>query len=358
MLKLKLNLFAVLLLFPAFAFAGNIGGIVYLDNDESAESLLHQGFNFGDRVLPNIDIEMSDGTTAQVQSTGSYGTFSFSDLPDGVYFVRPILPAWLTATSKNVPRRVPEAINEGDITILAIGDSLGVIGSDKPYPEWLADYFSELCNVTLYNEHVSGSRSWEWMQNDPKAYYENRVLPLADEVDLIVVTVGGNDADIYIEDMTWDDYDIVQIVTNFLNDPHYVTQIFPRVRQLLDELHAAAPQADIVYMIYPNYADSNWVAPPLGFFAGFFESLLGWILEFQRQDFKGFEYLTIADQYEYWDGVALDPYLFDAIHFNDLGAEELARVMFNALGGVIIDQEHWSDQHSYGLKMHPFTPAQ
>ena len=82
---MKLNLFAVLLLFPAFAFAGNIGGIVYLDNDESAESLLHQGFNFGDRVLPNIDIEMSDGTTAQVQSTGSYGTFSFSDLPDGVY---------------------------------------------------------------------------------------------------------------------------------------------------------------------------------------------------------------------------------------------------------------------------------
>ena len=355
-MPLILKLFAILLSFPTLAFAGDIGGMIYLDTDGSNESLIYQGFNFGDRVLPQVRIELNDGTTTQVVRTGKYGTYSFLNLPDGIYFVRPLLSDWLTDTSKNVPERVPQAIDEGHITILTIGDSLGVLGSQKPYPDWLAEHFSELCDVTLYNEHVSGSRSWEWMPNDPKAYFENRVLPYADDVDLIVVTVGGNDADIYIEGMSWEEYDIVQIVTNFFSDPQYVTEIFPRVRQLMDDLHTAAPQADIVYMIYPNYANSDWVAPPLGLFAGFFQNLLGWILESQRHDFKDFDYLTIADQYEYWNGVALDPYLYDAIHFNDLGAEELARVMFNALGGVILDEDHVNDLHSYGLKLNLPTP--
>ncbi len=346
----KLKLIILILAFPSLAMAGNIGGIVYFDADHSAGSHLWQGFNDGDRAMQNIEIELFDGTARQVRSTGKFGTYSFLNLANGTYFVRPLLPNWLESTSKNVPSRVPEAIDEGHITILTIGDSLGVIGSEKPYPNWLAEHFTALCDVTLYNEHVAGSRSWEWMPQDPKAYYENRVLPHADEVDLIVVTVGGNDADIYIGDMDWDDYDIAEIVLNFLSDPSYVTETFPRVRQLMDDLHAAAPQADIVYMLYPNYANSAWVAPPLGIFANAFQSLLGWLIESQRLDFEDFDYLTIADQYEYWNGVALDPYLFDAIHFNDLGAEELARVMFHALGGVIIDEDHAKDRHSYGLK--------
>ena len=349
-LMLKLKLFALLLALPAVALAGNIGGLVYLDFDQSAESHLCQGLSLGDRVLSGVQIELNDGTTTQVKQTGIFGTYSFWNLPEGIYFVRPVLPNGYADTSKNVPERVPEAIDEGHITILAIGDSLGKVGSQKPYPNWLEEHFSSLCDVTLYNEHAPGSRSWEWMPGDPKAYYENRVLPYAQDVDLIVITVGGNDADIYVEGMSWENYDIPQIVRNFFNDPHYVTEIFPRVRQLMDDLHAAAPQADIVYMIYPNYANSNWVAPPLGSFADFFHSLLGWLLENQRGDFKDFDYLTIADQYEYWNGIALDPYLHDAIHFNDLGAEELARVMFHALGGVIPDQVHINDRHSYGLK--------
>jgi lysophospholipase L1-like esterase len=350
-LKLTLKILALLLTLPTLAIAGNIGGMVYLDADESAQSLLHQGYNYGDRVLPYVQIELSNGTTTQVKRTSQYGTYAFLNQPDGIYFVRPLLPDWLKDTSKNLPERVPEAIAEGEMTILTIGDSLGVIGSNKPYPNWLAEHFGALCDVTLHNLHVSGSRSWEWMPGDPKAYYENRVLPYAADVDLIVVTVGGNDADIYIEDMGWDDYDIVTIVQNFFNDPSYVTEIFPRVRQLLDDLHAAAPQADIVYMIYPNYVNSDWVTPPLGFFANFFHDLLGGIIEDQRRDFKDFDYLTIADQYTYWYLTELDPYLFDAIHFNDLGAEELARVMFNALGGVILDADHPKDLHSYGLKL-------
>ncbi len=353
---LKVKVLILIFIFPTVAFAGDIGGRIYFDADQSAESHLRQGYNNGDDVVFGLKVDLYDGSSKQTATSGKGGFYSFDDQPNGVYFVHPRVPGWLDDTSRNLPHRVHEAVAEGHINILAVGDSLGKIGSDKPYPQWLAEHFENLCDVTMHNEHAPGSRSWEWMPGDPKGYYEDRVLPYANEVDLVVMTVGGNDADIYIEDMDWENYDIVQIVTNFFNDPSYVTEIFPRVRQLVEDLHDAAPQADIVYMIYPNYADSAWVAPPLGMFAGAFQSLLGFILELLRHDFEGLEYLTIADQYEYWKGETLDPWLFDAIHFNDLGAEELARVMFHALGGVILDDEHPDDQHSYGLKQGSANP--
>ncbi|MCL4236033.1 MAG: hypothetical protein KJ042_16115, partial [Deltaproteobacteria bacterium] len=142
------------------ARGAEVNGVIFHDADHSARShyVLHR--NATDVALPGVDVMLigADGETAA--QTDESGAFSFADVADGFYLLD-TQDGDHDATSSNVARRVPEAIREGGLVMVSLGDSIGATGT--PYPSRLADLLGELAPVELHNIHVGGSKSWDWL---------------------------------------------------------------------------------------------------------------------------------------------------------------------------------------------------
>ncbi len=336
--KITSLLLALIIFSPAALWADSLSGHVYHDADKSSRSHYEQEIGEGDAALADIDVYLFDGADETSAMTGDDGSFEFADLEPGSYFIDYGLGAEYLCTSRNRPLHVQNAIREGAITIVSIGDSIGVEGSDHPYPERLAWHFEELAEVTLHNQARGGSRSWEWLPGSDKAYFEERLLPVLADADLVTITLGGNDLDAYVEDGP--PYDPAVIIQRFLDHPEYLFGMIPNVIDLMEAIQAENPDCDVAYILYPNFSNSTaWssLLPPA------ILPLTTWVLDqilaSVRQTMGGVEDTVLVDSFGGLYGLWLDDYLIDEVHPNDLGHQTYADMIFETLGGAVIDEE-------------------
>ncbi|MFC1889742.1 GDSL-type esterase/lipase family protein [Thermodesulfobacteriota bacterium] len=339
-----LFVFALIAFFPpSAASADTVTGVIYHDWNQSSLSEYAQTINPLDAPLPDVDVHLIDRDSERHLLTAADGSFRFGNLAPGHYLLDVGLAGDHECTSNNQGRRTPQAIREGALNILTVGDSIGVQGHEIPYPERLADHFSQIVETTLNNQAAGGARTWDWLPGADKHYYENRLVPNLPEADLVTITLLGNDADIYVEGME-PPYDIPQVIRNFLEAPEYIFNAIPNVVELLGLIRELNPDCDIVYAVYPNFGNSSYMEAHTGEqLQPFVSSLMKGAMSLLRWRIGIIERIGIADMLGAHGDEWLDPYLIDEVHPSGEGHQSYADQMFRALGGVVIEPGVSSD---------------
>ncbi|MDP8222303.1 MAG: hypothetical protein P9L99_03005 [Candidatus Lernaella stagnicola] len=327
----------LLIVFTPAAAQDTIEGVVYHDADQSSRSVYFQDISGEDAVLPGISVYLMDGETEIEAITDEFGEYLFESITPGTYFVDVGLRGY-ESTSNNHAKRVPDAIREGYLNMVAFGDSIGVYGGEHQYPERFEWIMEDLVEIDLHNIHVGGSRSWEWLPGDEKAYWEERLVPLLSDADLVTFTLTGNDLDAYVEGMQ-PPYDMWQIVLNFIEHPEYALEAVPRLREILANVVAINDECDVVFIVYPNFANSTIIQSYTG---DFLQPVAAWIFEIalglERQAAADTTDVSVTDMITFYGDTWLDDYLVDEVHPSDLGSQDYAEQLFKALGGVIIPE--------------------
>ncbi|MBZ0272382.1 hypothetical protein K8I61_10115 [bacterium] len=331
--RIPTALSVVAALFVAPASGASVTGVVYHDADKSSRTAFKQAIDASDAPIGGAAVRLL-GAGLPVEFTVADGSFAFV-APPGTYLLETSLDRVYESTTNNRPRRLPEAVREGHVTVVSLGDSIGREGS-PPYPDRLAAHLSGLADVTLHNIHYGGSTTFDWLPGSERGHFEDRFLPLAADADLITVTIGGNDMQVFLPPD--DPYDVIGILKNFFAHPEYALEIPDRVVQVLDAVRDAAPQADIVYIVYPNFPYSNyWYGPALGL-----GPMIAWwgagAMDWLRERSAALDDIIVADTLGALSWVWLDDYLIDEVHPSPLGAQVYADIIFDALGGVVIDE--------------------
>lgn len=335
--------------FPGASEAALIEGIVYHDANQNSQSSYLQEIDAVDAPLTDVPVSLLGNGPEQTTYTDKHGAYSFVDLEPGTYLVDVALEGY-EGTSSNHARRVPEAVREGLLNIVSLGDSIGVVNypPEIPYPERLAAHFSELTEVTLHNIHVGGSTSWQWLPGDEKAYFENRLLPVLAEADLVTITINGNDFAPYAAGMS-PPYDVWEIIMNFFENPDYALQSLPRTEELLEAIQAENPDCDIMLILYPNFFNSTWMQEIVGDFL----PLVVWGFDFyysiERYLVAVLDNILISDTLLAMDGFWMDDYLHDEVHPTEAGSQIYADEAFKTLGGVVIENETTTAEQMLGF---------
>jgi lysophospholipase L1-like esterase len=117
----------------------------------------------------------------------------------------------------------------------------------------------------------------------------------------------------------------------------------------IEEIRLIAPEVDIVYCLYPNYANSALWKQFAGSYANLLVSGLTNVLKDIRRDFAKVPDILIMDMFGTFGDESLDDYLFDMVHFNNTGHQRCAEELFQLLGGTRVGPEPLGTEHSYGL---------
>ena len=341
--------FLCLLLLPAAtAVAGTVSGVVYHDADLSSRSEYVQAVDPGDIGIQGAGVYLLDGVSVRQDRTDLDGAFDFADVAPGHYLLEvPAHPA-LVCTSHNRPYRVPAAVREGSLHIVTIGDSIGVYGSDVPYPERLGLHFAELADTTVTNLAVGGSTTRDWVPGGGRFYFDNRLEPVLPDADVLTITLGGNDLDIYAPGGP--PYNPAEIIQTFLESPEYLFQIIPNIYLIMQRVREINPNCDIVYVVYPNFGNSSYmydiIGEPLQPLTAFAMEV---VLSVMRRIMAGFHGVVLGDMLGHHSGEWLDPFLVDEVHPNDAGHQAYADAIFRTLGGVVIEDEAQVDERLVGF---------
>jgi lysophospholipase L1-like esterase len=336
--KLAFLLAGLVLCLPFSGMAANISGLIYYDQNENAVTIHQQPFWWRDAGIADVPLQLIGPTGISRTRTGADGLFTFAGLPAGSYLLNPKInedPEPPVCTSHNRARRLPRAIAEGRINLVVFGDSNGVYGSDYPYPYWLSQQLGEFADVSLTNLSISGSTTWEWL---PGAYNFDEILePRLADADLVVFTLGGND---FLTYFGFPPYDPQELWQKILNLPAVIAEMENSLLTIADTVHAINPDADIVYIMYPVFANS-----------AYWQNMLGdmwWLMRIGneiiftqwRKFISQAPYLIIADIMGSFEiGQMITEYLFDEIHPNDLGHMYYADQVFLSLSGVRIGED-------------------
>ena len=331
-----------------------IVGHIYYDEDESDQS------NYFFSYSNEVDVNLSSGEVAligagieRVAPVCDGGTFAFTDVGadefGGVGLIAPVYPADSFCTTKNCPRRLPNAIREGSLSLLTFGDSVPVVGSSVLFPAHLGATFNLLADTTSTNVAVGGTTSDQWLPGT--SLFENDLMPQVPDADVVIVSLGGNDVMQYVGEAT-SGGDIFGAIENL--EP-FVLGIMENVLLIAAEIRAVNPDVDLVYCLYPNYALSQeWEAVFAQIpFPGVQDLVVGLVvdaLDLVRSSIQATEDIVLVDFYGAMDKTQLDNYLYDQLHFNDAGHVYYATEIFRALGGVLLNEgDPIGMTHVYGL---------
>lgn len=333
--------------------AGVLRGTTFLDLNQNAASHYAPSRDSNDLPWPEQTVILYDGQTETVQTTNADGHFVFRDLAAGAYYLFTENTTSHVCTTKNRAIRTPQAIREGLVRIVTYGDSIGVEGAPYPYPERVADHFAAFAEVTLENLAIGGSRTTEWLPASSAGYFETRVVPTAPNADIITITIGGNDLDVYIEGMP--PYNIWQIILNFLEHPEYLFEIVPNIRTFISEIRTLNPNCDIVYVVYPNFTNSSYFVDYVGEALQPLASLLmGVALTGMRLEIGNEPSIILADMFGLLGNTWLDPYMVDFPHPSDAGHQLYADAIFTTLGGAIVGEHTMGYIRHFGF----FAPTE
>jgi len=348
-------LFSLMFCAVQIAAAASVSGVVYHDGNHNSQSQFEQSLDDQDVLLSDITVNLLDGVDEIFTVTGDNGAYSFDDVEPGTYLVEVEMDNQYKCTTKNHPLRTPEAIREGAIHIVTIGDSIGAYGSDVLYPERLAEHFAGITDTTFNNQAVGGSTTIDWLPGSG-GLFEERLVPALPDADVLTMTIGGNDLNAYVYGMP--PYDIWQIILNFIDHPEYLLNILPNITTIIEAAREINPDFDFVFVLYPNFANSQtWndllgdLVHPIAIFgvhAG---------LGICRWWVGGSDDIVITDMMAAHGDEMLDPYLLDEIHPNDAGHQKYADFIFQTLGGVIVEADDMGTERDYGFYAPELVPV-
>ena len=329
----------------ALDHAPAISGVIYLDGDGSDASLHECGYDRSDTYLAEIEVDLIGESGDQTFTSCQDGYFGFGKLDPGLYLVWPKLGPDALTTTSNRPKRTIEAIREGALTLVAFGDSLPVEGDQERFPERMASRLGALAQVELHNVARSGSTSQDWL---PDGWmFQEQLVPVLAEADLVVVSLGGNDI-LYWADDRFSSGDFAEIEAEFQAE---LDRILDNLLTILHAVREHNPRVDIAFLLYPNYAITNRWAEWLGPLQDFVIDLLGNGLRNMRASLEPAEDLLLIDMFGAVEtsGLDLDELLADELHFNDAGHDFVADQALLALGAARIGPGAFGAEKTFGI---------
>lgn len=309
-----------------------VSGVLYDDTNASSVSDWVQPIDAGDVRLPGVGVALIGASGETSALTDVNGGYFFDALTDGAYFVTTDVDPALDSTSNNHPTRLPTAIRDGHVHLVHFGDSLGVVGPTPRFPSLFAEHLSAIVPTTVENVAVGGSTTRDWLPGAATGFFEHDLAPLVADADVVTITLGGNDLDVYLGNPP--DYDPMKIIERFLADPHYLYDIYPNLATIVGAIRALNPSCDVVYFVYPNYANSTAMKGYTGDLQPLASLAFGFALSAGRQLAAENPGIVIADVFTELGNTWLDPYLIDEVHLSAAGHQVFADVLFRAVGGV------------------------
>ncbi len=322
-----------------------ISGRIYTDHDLSDTSLYDSGYKRGDVYRADTQIDLLGGAAERTFSSCDDGFFAFGDLADGLYLVAPGLSPDAVVTTRNRPRRLPQAVREGSIAMVAFGDSLPVVHETVRFPELAAERLSALAEVNLANVAEGGTTSEDWLPGNH--LFDEVLLPVLPDADLIVISLGGNDI-LYFAEETMETGDFEDILDNFDAE---LDGILARLLVILHAIREHNPDADVVYLLYPNYAVTDAWAEWLGALQDFVIDLLDGGIRRMRSELDPHEHLLMIDLFGAVpeSGRDLNDLLIDELHFNDAGHDFIADELLKTLGAARVGAHPLGLAPVYGI---------
>ena len=245
------------------------------------------------------------------------------------------VPDHYICTSTNFSTRISDAIDLGQITILTFGDSIPSFGPTPWFPENVAQFFNQFAPSSEINLAVPGTVTDNWLPGTSRFATLSEQVPQAD---VIIFSLGGNDLLYYVEGISAGS---IPEMMEHLND---LDPLLDRIQSNLEtiyyELRTLAPKADIVWLLYPNYATSDQWASYTGEYTFLIEGMMDNKLRIIRGRMSESEGLMIADIFGGTADIDLDDLLFDPLHLNSHGHRYYAAEIFMTLGGVIMNGDY------------------
>jgi lysophospholipase L1-like esterase len=325
-----------------------LSGLTYRDAD-SADASIHDN-SFDDSadtpiVGANIRLFGADGLSEGSSCEG--GDFHFGDLDDGAYVVAPSLDVDGNCMQRNCTKRFPEALSEGAVKIVTMGDSVPVVGDDTLFPERLAALLGDLADIDNTNVAVGGTVSNQWLPGT--ANFESRLAPELPDADVVVMSIGGNDIMAIMDASALQDPEGAVDTANEI-----VQQIAENVRTTVAAMREINADIDVIYCIYVDYGQAEifpW---------GLIGNLVGQdgitnVLRTARESLSVEEGILIADLFGASHSLSdpLDDYLSDSLHFNDRGHTLYAEEIFMTLGGALVGESPLAGQARTDIGVNP-----
>lgn len=310
-----------------------VHGMLYADSAPLATSVYAAEIGDEDALETGITVGILPGDA--VVATCDDGGFSFNGLEDGPYVVDLSELGDRPCTTRNCPQRFPAAIREGKVRLTTFGDSVPKVGSSTLFPKHLETLLNGVVETTSVNVAVPGSKTVDWL---PGTYnFVNELAPTLANTDVLIASIGGNDVTQYASDVLASG-NIGEALNGGVNTK--LVEIMGNVLTIFEEVKAINPDIDVVYCLYPNYANSDQWGSFLGGIegvAGLVATLIVDALEQIRDEMPVEKGLVLVDMYGALEGQDLTDILYDELHFNDVGHVIYAEEIFRALGGVIVE---------------------
>jgi len=300
-------------------------GHVYRDADGSDLSRYAGGFARPDTPLEGVPVRLL-GSGLELESCPG-GDFAFP-APEGLYVVAPEAHEG-DCSQRNCATRFPDAIEEGLVKIVTLGDSVPVLGAAETFPTRVAELVSALVDVQEVNLAVSGTESSDWT---PGGSRFEQVRDELIDADVVLVSLGGNDVLNFASTA-----DLGDLGALLMGAQATVDEVAANVREIAAEIRGENPDADVVFCLYPDYSQATQTPPwsDLGFLP---PGIVSGLLVRARDNFTPQDDIVLVDLFGLTPALPLplDDYLDDALHFNDVGHDLYAHEVFRALGGVIV----------------------
>lgn len=308
-------------------------GLVYVDGDATSDTdydqLMHPP---QDSPFPGITLHLLSADETIESLTCDSGLGYFDGLAEGTYLVHPDVPQGWTCTSSNCPRRFPQAVAAGHAKVVTFGDSIPVYGPTPYFPTRFATTASALADIENVNVAVPGAMTYDWLPGGN--WYQNRLVPELPDADVVVISLGGNDLYNFVDiggSISMDD--ALEMAAQFSG---FVQEILARLETIVDAIREVAPTADIVYILYPNYATTDYWAGYAGDYLTLVDLALQGAINDIREELSARGDLLLMDMYLATDGMDLDLLLSDPLHLSEEGTIVWGRELFRLLGGFTV----------------------
>jgi lysophospholipase L1-like esterase len=325
-----------------------LSGLAYIDADSGDATIHDNSFDSGaDTPIAGRSVRLfgADGITEGTSCEG--GDFHFGDLSSGAYVLAPELDVDGNCMQRNCTQRFPEALTEGAVKIVTMGDSVPVVGHDELFPARLALLLGDLADIDNTNVAVGGTVSSQWLPGTSN--FENRLAPELPDADVVVMSIGGNDIMANLDAGALQDPDAAVEQTYVI-----VAQIAENVRNTVAAMRDINPDIDVVYCIYVDYGQAAIF--PWGIVANLVgQDEITSVLRTARESLSVEEGILIADLFGASHSLddPLDDYLYDSLHFNDRGHTLYAEEVFMTLGGALIGDSPLGGQPRSDLGLAP-----
>lgn len=326
--------------------APGFSGTLYVDQDVSSTTTYSQSIDEGDSPLEGAIVRLIRREEVQAVLSCEDGTFRFPEARAGWHMLELAEPVPQLVTSSNQARRLPAAVREGSVKVVTFGDSIPAYGPQPWFPERLRVKLTEVvAEVNVENVAVPGTTTLDWLPSSTS--FSNDLSPKLEGADVIVFSLGGNDLYAFAEtDLASTPVD--QLIADFEGA---VEDIKSNLKTIITELRRRNPDADIVWLLYPNYARSTEWQNIAGNSVGLLERVLKRTLGEIREDMAHHEGLIVWDMFGGTQDVDLNTILIDPLHLNSVGHELYANALFETLGGVLIAEQDGSEERSIGVSL-------